>query len=76
MTFEAPDYYQVDELYTEEELLVRSSVRKFVEDRALPVLPACFTENRFPAELVGDLAGLGLKKLELRRLKRAISKVT
>jgi len=60
MTFEPPDYYQVDELFTEEELLIRHSVRKFVEDRALPLIPACFTENRFPAELVGELAGLGL----------------
>ena len=60
MTFEAPDYYQVDELFTEEDLLVRNSVRKFVEDRALPIISSCFTENRFPEELVGEMAGLGL----------------
>ncbi len=60
MTFEAPDYYQLDELFSDEDLLVRNSVRKFVEERALPILSSCFTENRFPAELVGEMAELGL----------------
>lgn len=60
MAFEAPDYYQLDELFTEEELLIRSSVRKFVEEKALPILPACYEEGRFPGELVEGLAELGL----------------
>tara|TARA_Y100000758_G_scaffold50100_1_gene32155 strand:+ start:277 stop:1449 length:1173 start_codon:yes stop_codon:yes gene_type:complete len=60
MIFKAPDYYQLDELYSDEELLVRSSVRKFVDERALPLLPACFEEGRFPRELIGEMAELGL----------------
>lgn len=60
MTFTPPDYYQLDELFSEDELLVRNSVRKFVDERALPLIPACFAENRFPDELVGEMADLGL----------------
>jgi glutaryl-CoA dehydrogenase len=66
MTYDPPDYYKVDELFTEEDLLIRNSVRKFVEERALPLIPACFTKNRFPAELVGELAELGLLGANLK----------
>ena len=60
MTFEAPDYYRLDELYSADELVVRDSVRKFVQHSALKTLPSCFEEGRFPDELVGEIASLGL----------------
>ena len=60
MTFEAPDYYRLDELYSADELVVRDSVRKFVQHSALKTLPSCFEEGRFPDELVEEIASLGL----------------
>jgi glutaryl-CoA dehydrogenase len=35
-------------------------VRAFVNDRALPIIASCFREERFPMELVPEIAGLGL----------------
>ena len=60
MTFEAPDYYRLDELYSADELVVRDSVRKFVQHSALEIIPTCFEEGRFPDELVEEIASLGL----------------
>ena len=60
MSFEAPDFYALDELLTEEEALSRSTVRSWVEQRALPLIGRCFEEGRFPVELIPELAELGL----------------
>ena len=34
------DYYEIDELLTDEERLIRDSVREFVNDRVLPGPPS------------------------------------
>ena len=54
------DFYDIDELLTEEEKLVRDSVRQFVDNKILPIIPACFHEGRFPQELIPEIAQLGL----------------
>jgi glutaryl-CoA dehydrogenase len=64
--FRGLDYYDLDELLTEEERLVRDSVRQFVSERVLPCIARCFREGRFPRELVPDLARLGLLGASLK----------
>ncbi len=54
------DFYDVDALLTEEERLVRDSVRQFVNDKVLPIIDDAFKSDRFPAELVPQMAELGL----------------
>jgi glutaryl-CoA dehydrogenase len=54
------DYYALDELLTEDERLVRASVRSFVEREALPVLEDCHAAEEFPRGLVPRMAELGL----------------
>ena len=39
---------------------LQQRVRRFVEDEALPLIPACFEARRFPTELIPRLAELGL----------------
>jgi glutaryl-CoA dehydrogenase len=55
-----PDYYLLDDLLTEEEKLIRQTVRDFVDEKVLPRIASAFREERFPAELVSEIAGLGL----------------
>ncbi len=45
---------------TPEQRMIQSVVREFVEREALPLIPGCFEEGRFPRELVPRMAELGL----------------
>ncbi len=55
-----PDYYLVDDLLTDEERLIRQTVREFVSEKVLPIIVDCFTNDRFPEELIPEIAKLGL----------------
>ncbi len=65
-SFTGVDFYALDKLLTEEERLVRDSVREFVDRRILPIIAACCREERFPAELVPEIAELGLLGASLK----------
>jgi len=54
------DLYDVDGLLSDDERLVRDTVRGFVRERVLPVIPQHFESGTFPRELVPSLANLGL----------------
>jgi glutaryl-CoA dehydrogenase len=54
------DFFAIDGSLAEEERAVRDSVRRFVEARVLPIIGACYVEGRFPHELIGPLAELGV----------------
>src|SRR4051794_35527216 len=54
------DLYDVDSLLSDEERMVRDSVARFVDDKILPIIGECFEEQRFPRELIPDIAALGL----------------
>jgi glutaryl-CoA dehydrogenase len=54
------DLYDVDSLLSEEERMIRDSVARFVDERAMPLIAKCFDEARFPAELVTEIADMGL----------------
>jgi glutaryl-CoA dehydrogenase len=58
--FQGVDYYSVDGLLSEEELLVRNTVREFVDEKILPIIERHNREGTFPMELVGSMAELGL----------------
>ncbi len=64
--FRGLDYYDLDELLTDEEKLARTSVRQFVEDRVLPIISGCFREERFPEELIPEIGRLGLLGASLK----------
>jgi glutaryl-CoA dehydrogenase len=54
------DLFDVRGLLTDDERLVQDSVGRLVDDRVLPIIQKCFEEHRFPADLVPELASLGL----------------
>jgi glutaryl-CoA dehydrogenase len=54
------DLYELKSLLSEDELLVQSTVARFVAEQVRPIISDCFAKQRFPRELVPELAGLGL----------------
>jgi glutaryl-CoA dehydrogenase len=59
MAFKGVDYLAVDSVFSEQELLVRQTARRFADERALPLIRDCYRDARFPRELVPELAELG-----------------
>lgn len=57
--FESPDYYQVDELFTEEQLMVRSAVRAYVKKEIAPIIEDYAQRATFPEHIVPQLGALG-----------------
>jgi glutaryl-CoA dehydrogenase len=60
------DLYAVDDLLGDDERLIRDTVRSFVREQALPVIPEHFEAGTFPRELIPGLAELGLLGMHLR----------
>lgn len=58
--FEGIDFYDVNALLTEEERMIRDTVRDWVEDRVLPVIGRAYVERRFPSELIPEIGELGM----------------
>jgi glutaryl-CoA dehydrogenase len=54
------DFLALDDLLSEEERLVRDTVRAFVGDRVLPIIESHFREGTFPSHLIPEMAALGL----------------
>ena len=54
------DLFDIDAQLSDEERMIRDSVARFVDEKALPLMAECFDEGRFPAELIPEIADLGL----------------
>ncbi len=61
----ATDLYNIDHLLSEEERMVRDTVRKFVQQRVLPIISEHFEAGTFPRHLIPELAELGLLGMHL-----------
>ena len=59
-TFEGSDFYDLDALLTSEERALRDRVRRWVDERFLPVVAEHYREGTFPMDLVPELAELGV----------------
>ncbi|MCX6272460.1 MAG: acyl-CoA dehydrogenase family protein [Bacteroidetes bacterium] len=57
--FIAPDYYLVDELFTDEHKLIRASVRDWVNRAVIPEIDDYNQRHEFPFHLVKELGELG-----------------
>lgn len=58
--FQGVDYFDVDSLLSEEERMIRDTVREWVDDAVLPVIQEAYIERRFPRELIPQMAELGV----------------
>src|SRR4051812_46282545 len=57
--FQAPDYYFIDELLTEEQKLIRNSVREWVKKEVSPIIEEACQKAEFPKHLIKGLAEIG-----------------
>jgi glutaryl-CoA dehydrogenase len=54
------DFFGIDAQLSEEERAIRDSVRRFVDDRVLPIIGEHYVEGRFPKDLIPEMAALGV----------------
>jgi glutaryl-CoA dehydrogenase len=59
MAFRGVDYFLIDSQLNEQELLVRQTARRFVDERVMPVIRDCWREGQFPSQLIPELGELG-----------------
>ena len=57
--FQAPDYYNVDELLTDEHKLVRDSAREWVKREVSPIIEDYAQKAEFPKQIIKGLAEIG-----------------
>ncbi len=57
--FQAPDYYQVDELLSEEHILVRNATRDWVKKEVTPIINEYAQKAEYPTQLTKGLAEVG-----------------
>lgn len=58
--FQGVDYYSIDALLSEDEILVRNTVREFVDEQILPIIEKHNRAATFPSDLIKPMAELGL----------------
>jgi glutaryl-CoA dehydrogenase len=58
--FEGVDYFDVDALLSEEERMIRDTVRDWVEENLLPVINDAYVGRYLPRELIPQMAELGV----------------
>ena len=59
-TFQAADFYHLDELLSVDERQIRDRVRGWVGERFLPLVVQHYRDGTFPMELVPELAEMGV----------------
>jgi glutaryl-CoA dehydrogenase len=57
--YQGHDYYQMDDLLSEEHILVRDAARAWVKKEVSPIIEQAFEKGEFPRHLIGGLAEVG-----------------
>ncbi|MFT7072925.1 acyl-CoA dehydrogenase family protein [Patiriisocius sp. Uisw_017] len=57
--FESPDYYNIDDLLTEEHKLIRDAARAWVKRDVSPIIEQAAQDAKFPKSIIPGLAGIG-----------------
>jgi glutaryl-CoA dehydrogenase len=58
--FQSPDYYLVDELLTEEQRMVRDTVRNYVKKEISPIIEDYAQRAEFPQQIVQQMGDIGV----------------
>jgi len=57
--FKGVDFYNIDMLLSDEEKMIRDTVREYAEKKILPIINKHYEEGTFPKEVIPDFAELG-----------------
>ncbi len=60
MAFRGVDFYALDEELSEEERMVRGSVRRMVDEELIPIIAEHYRQGSFPMHLIPRFAEMGL----------------
>ncbi len=58
--YQAPDFFDVDALLSDEERMIRDAVRQFVSKEIIPIIDDYFVRDEFPKQLVPAMAEMGM----------------
>ena len=58
--FTSPDYFQLDELLTEEQKMIRETVRQYVKKEISPIIEDYAQRAEFPEQIVKQMGDLGV----------------
>jgi glutaryl-CoA dehydrogenase len=59
-SFSGVDFLEIDSALSDEEKLARQTAREFVDKEIMPIIEQCNRDGKFPAQLVPQMAELGL----------------
>lgn len=57
--FQSPDYFAIDDLLTDEQKLIRSTVRKWVKNEISPIIEEAAQNAKFPKQLLKGMGDIG-----------------
>ncbi|HCY75517.1 MAG TPA: acyl-CoA dehydrogenase [Ignavibacteriales bacterium] len=58
--FQGVDYFNIDSLLSDEELMIRNTVREFVSAEVIPIIEEYNRDSKFPDQLISKMAEMGL----------------
>lgn len=64
--FQGVDYYLLDDLLTDEEKMIRNSVRDYVEDKFVPLIEECYMKGEFPSHVIPEIGEMGVLGCSLK----------
>jgi glutaryl-CoA dehydrogenase len=60
MAYQPLDFYNIEELLSEEEILIRDTTRKFVDKEVMPIIAEEWEAATFPKSLIPQMGELGI----------------
>jgi glutaryl-CoA dehydrogenase len=58
--YNPPDYFQVDDLLSDEHKIIRSSIRDYVSRSIIPIIDDAAQKNIFPNQIIKEMGELGV----------------
>jgi len=58
--YEGVDFYNLEQYLAEEEIMIRDSVREWVDEKVIPIIEDYYTKGTFPMELISEIGDMGL----------------
>ena len=59
-SFQGVDFYNLDSLLSDEERMIRDTVRQWVDEHVMPVIQEAYIGRKFPRELISGMGELGM----------------
>jgi len=59
-SFQGIDFYDLDSLFSEEERMVRDTIREWVDSTLMPIIGDAYINREFPKQLIPELGELGV----------------